>query len=300
MVAPDEMTQAGDWVWPPQVTAVPVVACIPHGGRHLPADFTQDLAIDPGALRSDWLTQELYAFLPELGITTIVTALSRFVADVNRDPAGDQHGRFWSSVVAAQTAKGRALYRRPLTQQEIDHRVRLAHEPFHRALDSAIAGLLSAFGRVLLLDLHSFGIELDADVVLGDRHGQSARPQVTDLVDAALTGQGFEVSRNRRFPGGWTVRRFIGHDLVDAVQIEVAQRRYPDLTGPRRPGQPLRGQFEPTQRLLAAALGRICAGFAALPAGTGGTGGAGGAERAGGTGGTAGESRPLGSARCRE
>jgi N-formylglutamate deformylase len=285
MVAAEELTQPGEWVWPPHGNAVPVVASLPHGGRHLPAELAEDLAVPPGALRSDWLTQELYAFLPELGITTIVTALSRFVADVNRDPAGDQHGRFWSSVVAAQTAKGRALYRRPLTQEEIDHRVRLAHEPFHRALDSAIAGLVAAFGQVLLLDLHSFGIGLDADVVLGDRHGRSARPQASDLVDAALTGQGFEVSRNRRFTGGWTVRKFVGNDVVDAVQIELSQHRYLDLTGPWRPGPPPRGQFEATQQKLAAALGRICAGFAALPAAAGNA---------------ASESRPLGSARCHE
>ncbi len=260
---PSQTSQPDDWVWPPQAAAVPVLASLPHGGRHLPAELAADLALDPGWLWSDWLTRELYEFLPELGVTTIVTGLSRFVADVNRDPDGDQHGRFWSSVVAAQTPNGRAVYRRPLTQQEIDHRVRLAHEPFHRALDSAVAGLQARFGRVLLLDLHSFGVDLDADVVLGDRHGRSARAQVSDLVDAALTGHGFAVQRNLRFAGGWTVRKFVGHDLVDAVQLELAQRRYLDLTGPWRPGPPPRGEFEATQRLLAAAIGRICAEFAA-------------------------------------
>jgi N-formylglutamate deformylase len=284
-VAAEERTQQREWVWPPQGTAVPVVACLPHGGRHMPAELTGDLALNPSYLWSDWLTRELYEFLPELGITTIVTELSRFVADVNRDPSGEQHGRFWSSVVAAQTPSGSAVYRRPLTQPEIDHRVRLAHEPFHRALDAAVAGLLTAFGRVLLIDLHSFGVELDADVVLGDRRGQSARPEVSDLVDAALTEHGMDVTRNRRFTGGWTVRKFVGNDLVDAVQIELSQRRYLDLTGPRRPGLPPRGEFEATQQLLAAALGRICGDFAAFLAPADGA---------------ASESRPLGSPRCRE
>jgi N-formylglutamate amidohydrolase len=272
MVAADEATQPIEWVWPPQREAVPVIACLPHGGRHMPAELTGDLALNPSHLWSDWLTRELYAFLPELGITTIVTELSRFVADVNRDPAGEQHGKFWSSVVVAQTPRGNPVYRRPLTQQEIDHRVRLAHEPFHRALDVAVGGLLAGFGRVLLLDMHSFRAELDADVVLGDRNGRSARPQVSDLVDAALTAQGMQVRRNRRFTGGWTVRKFVGNDLVDAVQIELSQRRYLDLTGPWRPGPPPHGQFEATQQLLAAALSRICGDFAATidTAGSGG------------------------------
>ena len=70
----------------------PVVACLPHGGRDYPAELAGDLAVRPDVLWSDWLTTELYAFLPELGVTTITTTFSRFVADVNRDPATG-HGK---------------------------------------------------------------------------------------------------------------------------------------------------------------------------------------------------------------
>jgi N-formylglutamate deformylase len=119
----------------------------------------------PGLHRSDWLTRELNEFLPSLGVTTIVTAFSRYVADPNRDPAGDQHGSFWSSVVPAQTPDGERVYRRPLSAADVSHRIRLAHQPFHHALDAAIARHLNRFGRVLLLDLHSFGLPLPADVI---------------------------------------------------------------------------------------------------------------------------------------
>lgn len=118
----------------------------------------------------------IVACLPELGITTISTALSRFVADVNRDPAGGQHGGFWSSVVSAQLPDGRPAYRRTLAPAEIRHRILIAHAPFHQALDAAVQRLLRQFPRLLLLDLHSFGVPLDGDIILGDRHGTSARP----------------------------------------------------------------------------------------------------------------------------
>jgi N-formylglutamate amidohydrolase len=236
---------------------VPVVACLPHGGLDYPAELAAELAVSKDVLWSDWLTRELYAFLPELGITTIVTSFSRFVADVNRDPAGEQHGGFWTSVVAATMPRGRQIYLRPLTATEIRSRVGLAHEPFHQSLDRAVAKLLAAFPRVLLLDLHSFGAGLDGDVILGDRHGATARPDAVRRVAGALSGAGLDVRMNQRFSGGWTVRRFTSHARVDAVQVELNQRRYLDLDGHRYPGVPPRREFDETQRLLRRALAAI-------------------------------------------
>jgi N-formylglutamate amidohydrolase len=247
------------WVIEPVGPAVPVVACLPHGGLDYPAELTTALAVSPDILWSDWLTRELYAFLPELGITTVTTAFSRFVADVNRDPAGDQHGGFWTSAVAARMPNGRAVYARPLTASEIGHRVMIAHAPFHRGIDSVIERLLSRFPRVLLLDLHSFGAGLDGDVILGDRRGVTATPAAIALVTGALAAAGLDVRLNQRFTGGWTVRRFAGHDQVDAVQVELNQRRYLDLDRRTYPGTPPVGAFDATQRLLRIALADVVA-----------------------------------------
>lgn len=238
--------------------AVPVVACLPHGGRDYPAELAADLAVSQDFLWCDWLTRELYAFLPELGITTITTSFSRFVADVNRDPAGDRHGGFWTSVVAARMPNGRAVYQRALTSAEVTDRLRLAHQPFHHALDVVVGRLLRDFPRLLLLDLHSFGVPLAADVILGDRGGLTARPATVSCVAGALGAHGFGVRLNERFSGGWTVRRFAGHARVDAIQVELNQRRYLDLAARVFPAPPPRGTFRPTQRRLRAALADVC------------------------------------------
>ncbi|HEY2576669.1 MAG TPA: N-formylglutamate amidohydrolase [Streptosporangiaceae bacterium] len=242
------------WLLEPAAPSVPIVACLPHGGLYYPAELAGCLAVEPEILWSDWLTRELYAFLPSLGITTITTPYSRFVADVNRDPAGEQHGGFWTSVVSAQLPDGQPVYNRRLTRAEIAHRIRLAHRPFHRALDGAIERLLRRFPRLLLLDLHSFGVPLDGDVILGDRLGATARPAAMQLLSDAFTGCGFAVRLNERFTGGWTVRRFARDDRVDAVQIELNQRCYLDLTGHTYPGPPAPGAFGSTQGRLRAAL----------------------------------------------
>lgn len=241
----------------PRGDTVPVVACLPHGGLDYPAELAGELAVRPGLLWSDWLTRDLYDFLPDLGITTVTTRFSRFVADVNRDPGGERHGGFWTSVVAARMPNGRAVYRRPLTTAEIEQRISLAHSPFHRALDEAAGRLLARFDRLLVLDLHSFGAGLDGDVILGDRHGATASPRTVAHVAGALTAAGLDVRMNQRFAGGWTVRRFAGHDLIDAVQVELNQRRYLDLERRRYPAPPPLGNFAATQRLLRDTLRRI-------------------------------------------
>jgi len=139
-------------------------------GPGLPGRAGRRAGLSPRHLWSDWLTRELYDFLPGLGVTTITTSFSRFVADVNRDPATGSDS-FYASVVCARMPRGQPLYRRPLRPAEISYRVQLAHEPFHRALDEAVAGLLAQFPRLVLLDLHSFGSGLDGDIILGDRRG---------------------------------------------------------------------------------------------------------------------------------
>jgi N-formylglutamate deformylase len=183
---------------------------------------------------------------------------------VNRDPSAG-HGGFWSSVVAARMPAGQPVYQRPLTTAEISHRVRLAHRPFHEALDRVIERLLRRFPRVLVLDLHSFGQDLPGDVILGDRNGVTARPAALRLITDALAGQGLAVRHNERFIGGWTVRRFAGHERVDAIQVELNQRRYLDLTARCFPDPPPPGAFDDTQRLLRGALtdGALTAALAA-------------------------------------
>jgi len=254
------------WLIEPAVQPVPVVACLPHGGQEMPAAMAADLAVNPEFLWCDWLTRELYVFLPDLGITTVTTPFSRFVADVNRDPAGEQHGGFWTSVVAARMPNDRAVYRRPLTAAEIGHRVAMAHTPFHRTLDAVIGRLLGDFPRLLLLDLHSFGGTLPGDVILGDRHGLTARPAAIRAVSAALSARGLGVRRNERFTGGWTVRRFAGSERVDAIQVELSQRRYLDLDRRVFPAPPRPLAFDTTQLLLRAALADVVAGSAQFTA----------------------------------
>ena len=215
----------------PRTPPRPLVASIPHGSTVIPERFKSLLTVDPDRLWVDAFTPELYSFLGDLGAVTVQAALSRFVADPNRDPDYMLFGPFWSAIVPSLTPIGKTIYSAEPSREELAERVAMAHTAYHQAIDQAIERLGQRYRSLLLLDLHSFGHasdQFDADVILGDGRGTTAAPAVIDLVEASLSEQGFSVVRNVVFSGGWIVRRFADAAHVDAVQIELNQRSYID------------------------------------------------------------------------
>lgn len=206
---------------------LPVVASIPHGSDFIPDEFLPDL-VSPDRLWVDFFTPELYGFLAGAGVSVVQAEYSQFVANPNRRPESPKFAPFWEGIVASTNSDGDALYSKPPSSEQIDERIRRAYATYHAAIDTAVAERLSRFERVVLLDLHSFGMDLDADIVIGDGNGTTSSPEAVTPIEQALEAQGLTVRRNLRFSGGWIVRRFVGHPRVDAIQIELNQRCYAD------------------------------------------------------------------------
>ena len=78
----------------------PLVVSFPHTGTEIPEKIESQL-VSPWLARkdTDFWVDVLYDFAHELGATTIRTALSRTVIDVNRDPSG-------ASLYPGQTTTG--------------------------------------------------------------------------------------------------------------------------------------------------------------------------------------------------
>jgi N-formylglutamate amidohydrolase len=90
--------------------------------------------------------------------------------------------------------------------------------------------------QIVLFDAHSMpAIGLDRepqprpDIVLGDRFGTSAAGEVTHLIEACLVEQGFRVTRNRPYAGGYITEHY-GQPQAGrhAVQIEINRALYMD------------------------------------------------------------------------
>lgn len=236
---------------PPRGAPRPLVVEVPHAGVAVPEEARAELALDGAAIRRDadlWV-DELYRRAPELGAILIYTEVSRFVVDLNRAaddvdalsvaghpaPRPDApRGLIWRVAT-----DGTPALRAPLSFAAYQERLARYHAPYHRALDEAVASLRARFGRVIVLSGHSMpsvgkATHADpgrrrADVVPGDRRGESCAPEVAAAAVDLFRGAGLQVAPNEPYQGGETTRR-LGRPFenVHALQVELNRDLYMD------------------------------------------------------------------------
>src|SRR5690554_5047597 len=206
-----------------------VIFASPHSGRDYGL-FGGRSVLDPLALRSseDAFVDQLFAAAPRLGAPLLAARAPRAFVDLNRgpdelDPAlieglGQRvlNPRIASGlgVIPRVVANGRAIYRGKITAAEAEARLAAFWHPYHDCLAGQIARHRAEFGHAIVIDCHSMPHEaLDsgtrrADVVLGDRFGTSAAPEVTARVEAAFAATGLRVARNAPFAGAYVTERY--------------------------------------------------------------------------------------------
>jgi N-formylglutamate amidohydrolase len=217
----------------------PLLLSFPHSGTTLPPDISSRMTpIGRRLVDTDWDVDRLYAFAPELGIGTIASRVSRYAADLNRDPhdAPLYPGARTTSVCATETFDGEPLYANgdEPAPDEIAERVDTYWKPYHAALANELARLRARHGYALLLDGHSiwgslpllFSGELP-DINLGANAGRSCAPQITAAVADALRPAYPSLVIDGRFKGGYITRTYgTPESGVHAIQIELNQRTY--------------------------------------------------------------------------
>lgn len=218
----------------------PLIVAFPHTGTDIPAAVEARM-VDPWRARkdADWWIHRLYDFAHDLGATTVRTAISRSVIDVNRDPSGVSlyPGMATTGLSPTETFDDEPLYHPGLepTAAEIEHRRVEFFEPYHAALRAQIARL-SAAGPVVLYDAHSIRSHVprlfDGELPqfnIGDNGGATCAPGLTRAVEAACAATGWPQVTNGRFKGGWTTRHYGRPETgVHAIQMELACRGYVD------------------------------------------------------------------------
>jgi formiminoglutamase len=218
----------------------PLIVAFPHTGTEIPAAIEARMA-DPWRARkdADWWIDRLYAFAGELGATTVRTAISRSVIDVNRDPSGQSlyPGMTTTGLCPTETFDGEPLYRpgQEPDAAEIEARRAEFFDPYHAALTAQIERL-SAGGPAVLYDAHSIRSHVprlfDGELPqfnIGDNGGATCAPALTRAVEAACIASGDSHVVNGRFKGGWTTRHYGWPETgVHAIQMELACRGYID------------------------------------------------------------------------
>jgi N-formylglutamate deformylase len=206
----------------------PVVADMPHSGIYVPRNIDNQFKQDPRAVlpNMDWHLDKLYDFLPELGITVLQATHSRYVVNLNRGLRLPLFGPENSSIISGETTQGSVLYDTEPTQNEIEERINRYYIPYHEQLGELLDKMIREFGRVYLLDLHSFFKGPLADVCLGNANGTTCSERLVACFERALQKHDFSVTRNEVWTGGYITRHYGNADNIEALQIEIRFTAY--------------------------------------------------------------------------
>jgi len=136
---------------------------IPHSSAEVPADVRAQLLLEDddlvGELRlmTDWYTDELFA-LPAAEAVTVRFPVSRLVVDPERfeDPTAERMETVGMGAVYTKTSHGAPLRDKAEAAREREALLARYYRPHHAALEAATAAALTAHGRCLIVDCHSF------------------------------------------------------------------------------------------------------------------------------------------------
>lgn len=237
----------------PDLRTTSVVFASPHSGRSYPRSLIRNSVLDEKTLRSseDAFIDQLFATAPHQGAPLLAATLPRAWIDVNRsadelDPAlvegvkkSAHNPRVASGlgVVPRVVANGRAIYRGKIPRKEAEARIEEVWKPWHQALGTLLDDSVALFGEAILVDCHSMPHEAiesighprgtRPEVVLGDRFGAAAAPDVVDRIEAAFTRVGLRVARNAPFAGAYVTQCY-GRPARNrhVIQIEIDRALY--------------------------------------------------------------------------
>jgi N-formylglutamate deformylase len=220
----------------------PVILSVPHSGIEFPDElkshYRPEMARQPDD--TDWFVHDLYNFAPEFGITVIHARYSRWVIDLNRDPASMplyDDGRIITGLTPVTDFFGNEIYlekRFVPDKSETERRLENYYRPYYQKIESLLAERIQEFGKVLLWDAHSIRrfvptIRKEAfpDLILGDNDEQSADKEIIEIALNGLRGGKYVANHNAPFKGGKITRHFGNPEAgVHALQLEMTKINY--------------------------------------------------------------------------
>ncbi|MBI5523240.1 MAG: N-formylglutamate amidohydrolase [Desulfarculus sp.] len=243
---------------------LPLVISLPHCASVLPPEIAPTLALDPlrCLVEADLGTAEVFAGLPVLAC--LKAQWSRLAVDLNRDA----HDRGPQGVIALVSFGGRPVFlpgQEP-SPQEVERRLAAYYHPYHQGLAQA----LTTPGLKAFLDCHAMDPvgppqapdagRARAQVVLGNRGGDTCSMEMLERLGGELVARGFEVAYNTPYSGGFITRHH-GPGLkargIMAAQVELNKALYLDL----QRQELIAGRLEDVRRRVEAALRSFAAGL---------------------------------------
>ena len=224
----------------------PLLVSFPHAGTEIPDEIAARMT--PEALQRadvDWHLPQLYAFVREMGASTIAARYARHVIDLNRPPEDTSlyPGQDVTGLLPIDTFRREPLYcpGQAPDAAEAQERVARYWRPYHDALAAELARLCALHGSVVLWEAHSIASVLPRffdgrlpDLNLGTAEGRACAPALQAAVENAMSAQStYTHISNGRFKGGHITRHY-GNPAggVHALQLEMCQCTYMDEEAP--------------------------------------------------------------------
>lgn len=223
---------------------IPVVANIPHDSSVIPAWARSAFVVSDEKLNeelrllTDWFTAELYNPIIEAGGWAIVSEVSRFVVDMERFDDDEKEVMASRGMGVLYTHGCHKELIRDIPNLEYRERIlSTLYRPYHAALTDAVTAALDRFGRVTVIDCHSYPehplpYELDpasprADIVLGtDPH--HTPPEVVDRIATLTERHGYSFACDKPFAGTYVPLDYYRDSRVTAFMLEINRRTYMD------------------------------------------------------------------------
>ena len=209
--------------------SLPFVISIPHSGLYIPKEMNDKLNDNIILSNSDWYLKELYSFLKELGFTIIINNINRYTIDPNRELNIDNKDNFSNSLIFLKNSFSKDIYKVNLTEEEINNRINKYYKTYHNELQNQINNKLKVFNKVYLIDLHSFGKDLNTDIILGDNNHNTMNIDTFKMIKNCFIKNKFIVSDNNPYKGGYITRKYgLNNGECESIQIELSYRKYID------------------------------------------------------------------------
>ena len=228
----------------------------PHSGSNYSEEFLAQSNLNLKELRSseDAFIGELFKIAANFDSAFIEASFPRSFIDLNRshlelDPKLFQ-GEFkyvstprnfaGFGVIPRLSGKGNSIYNSFLSLDEAQERLKNFYYPYHDNLRNLIHRAQLSSGFAIIFDCHSMPSSFPffegtnhrgypSDIVLGDLNGSSCDPQLTQKVKATFESQGFSVSINKPFAGGFITKNYGNpKKSIHAIQIEINRGLYMD------------------------------------------------------------------------
>ncbi|EWY38843.1 N-formylglutamate amidohydrolase [Skermanella stibiiresistens SB22] len=226
----------------------PVLISLPHVGTDLPLDIAAGMTDTAHQVPdTDWHLDRLYNFAPAFGVGFLAATQSRYVIDLNRDPAGHglYRGRDNTELCPTTSFDEAEIYNEGCHPDGVEVRRRIGAywQPYHRQLREELASLKERFGIAVLFDAHSINstaprfIEsglCDFNLVTAD--GTSASPHLSRrLANVLACTDAYSSKFDRESKGGYNTRHYgRPEDNIHVIQLEVSQATYMEETAPFR------------------------------------------------------------------